>query len=104
MFKKLKNKWNIKSNAQLIVILVVFSITGSLSLQLTSPILDFIGINSQTCGQSYLGNIIYFVIRVIILFPIYQVLLIIVGSLFLQYSFFKRFVLNTLKRMKLIPS
>ena len=102
MFERLKNKWNIKSNVQLVIILLVFTITGSLSLKVTKPILDFIGINPQRFDELFLGNIVYFIIRVIVLFPIYQILLIIIGSLFFQHTFFKNFVLKTMKKMKLI--
>lgn len=102
MFERLKNKWNIKSNVQLVIILIVFTITGSLSLKVTKPTLDFIGINPQRFDELFLGNIVYFIIRVIVLFPIYQILLIIIGSLFFQHTFFKNFVLKTMKKMKLV--
>lgn len=102
MFERLKNKWNIKSNIQLVIILLVFTITGSLSLKVTKPTLYFIGINPQRFDEFFLGNIVYFIIRVIVLFPIYQILLIIIGSLFFQHTFFKNFVLKTMKKMKLI--
>ena len=39
--KKLKNKWGIKSNLQLLVIFFVFGLTGSISMKLTSPTLSF---------------------------------------------------------------
>ena len=44
MFERLKAKWNINSNVQLIIIFIVFAITGSLSLQITKPILIYIGV------------------------------------------------------------
>jgi len=46
MFERLKAKWNINSNVQLIIIFIVFAITGSLSLQITKPILIYIGVDS----------------------------------------------------------
>ena len=45
--KKLKDKWNITSNFQLIIILIVFAITGSLSLVVSEPILEILGIKSE---------------------------------------------------------
>ena len=45
--KKLKEKWGITSNFQLIVILVVFAITGTASLVVSNPILDFIGFSNS---------------------------------------------------------
>ena len=32
MFRKFKEKWKIKSNLQLVIILIVFSVTGSAAL------------------------------------------------------------------------
>ncbi len=43
--KKLKEKWGITSNFQLIIICVVFAITGSLAVWLAKPILNFVGLN-----------------------------------------------------------
>ena len=85
-FEKLKEKWEIKSNFQLAVILIVFSITGSLSIYITKPLLDLTGITSTNM------NIwIYIPTKIAIVFPIYQVLIIIIGSLFGQFKFFWNF-------------
>lgn len=90
----LKTKWGIKSNLQFIVIMLVFSITGSLSLFLARPILDSTGINSQNTSLW-----IYTPIRISILFPIYQLLILIVGWLFGQFSFFWKFEKKVLARL-----
>jgi len=102
IFKRIKNKFNIKSNLQLIVILFVFSITGGLSLKLTTPILDFIGLSTFNSSDVLWEILLYFILRLIVLFPVYQLLLIVVGSLFFQHQFFKEFVKNTLCKMKII--
>ena len=39
---RLKEKWGIKSNFQLVIIIIVFAITGSISALISSPIIDFI--------------------------------------------------------------
>ena len=36
----LKAKWNIQSNFQLVIIFIVFGITGTLSVEVGDPILD----------------------------------------------------------------
>ena len=46
--KKLKEKWGITSNFQLIIILLVFSITGSIAVFITKPILNLIGLDGKT--------------------------------------------------------
>ena len=45
------------------------------------------------------GKVIYWTIRVIAIFPLYQVLLIIVGSVFFQFRFFWNFEKKILKKI-----
>jgi len=89
IFERIKKKFKIKSNLQLLIILSVFSITGGLSLKFTTPILDFIGLSSFNSSDVLWENLLYFILRLIVLFPVYQLLLIVVGSLFFQHQFFK---------------
>ena len=84
----LKNKWNIKSNFQLFLIFVVFGLTGSFSLKLVKPILYYFGFNREIFNDSFLGDIFYWSLRLIIIFPIYQLLLLFFGFIFFQFSFF----------------
>ena len=102
IFERIKKKFKIKSNLQLLIILSVFSITGGLSLKFTTPVLDFIGLSSFNSSDVLWENLLYFILRLIVLFPVYQLLLIVVGSLFFQHQFFKEFVKNTLCKMKII--
>ena len=44
MIKRLKKKWGISSNVQLVVIFIVFAITGSASAKLATPFLNFLGV------------------------------------------------------------
>lgn len=95
-FKKFKSKWGIKSNFQLIIILVVFSITGSFSLFVTEPLLNLLNISEEN-----LRPWLYRVLKVIIIFPIYNILIIIIGTIFGQFSFFWNFVKKMLSRIGL---
>ena len=81
--KKLKDKWNITSNFQLIIILIVFAITGSLSLVVSEPILEILGINSSS-----MSTWLFTPLRLIIVFPVYQLLILAIGFLFGQFNFF----------------
>lgn len=81
--KKLKKKWGIKSNFQLIIIFIVFAVTGSSSLVVSQPILDYIGLNKGT-----INSWIYEPLRLILIFPVYQVLILIFGAIFGQFKFF----------------
>ena len=93
-FQKLKLKWNIQSNFQLFVILLVFAITGSSSLLVADPILAYFNITDET-----LNAWIYKPLRLILIFPVYQVLILIFGALFGQFQFFWNFEKKMLARM-----
>jgi manganese efflux pump family protein len=94
--EKLKKRWNIDSNLDLILILIGFSITGSLSAYLSKPITNLIGLSSETTPLY-----IFIPIRILILFPIYQILMVIVGSLLGQFKFFWSFEKKMLARIRL---
>lgn len=54
MFDKLKKRWAIDSNFQLLIIFIVFGITGSLSVVVTTPILDFFDFKKQNFEDYFL--------------------------------------------------
>jgi ferrochelatase len=85
MLQKFKNKWNIKSNLQLIIILVVFSVTGSAALVVRKFAFQLLGIQPDT------SLFIKVPLYILILFPSYHFLLLIIGSLVGQYRFFYAF-------------
>ncbi len=92
--KKLKERWGITSNLQLVIIFLVFSITGSIALWVAKPLLNLADVNSETM------NIwLYIPIRIGIIFPTYQVLVIIIGALFGQFEFFWNFEKKMLTRI-----
>ncbi len=93
---RFKKKWNIKSDFQLIIIFIVFAITGSLSLYVSRPILSFFSINSDNFGV-----IGYYPLRIAIVFPIYQILIIVVGTMFGQFNFFWKLEKKILSRLRL---
>ena len=84
--KKLKERWGITSNFQIVIIFIVFGITGSVSAYISGPLTNII------IGESELHWLIKLLIRIIVLTPIYQVLLLFFGYLFFQYKFFYNFV------------
>jgi len=95
MIEKLKIRWGIKSNWQVIIILFVFTITGSTSVFIAKPVIEFLGISKE------LGGFIYWFLRILVIFPLYQILLISYGWLFGQFHFFWKFVKKFLGRMGL---
>ncbi len=93
--KKLKQRWNITSNWQLTVIFIVFALTGSTSAKFAGPLTEAIGLTKEV------GWYIYWPVRILIIFPIYQVLLVFFGWLFGEYTFFWNFEKKMLRSMKL---
>ena len=98
MKSKLIKIFKVKDLYQLIIIFIVFGITGSLSVVLGKYVLINI------FGESFLNNDYYWLLRLILIFPIYQVLLIIVGALFGQFRYFWEIEKKILIKMKLIKS
>ena len=98
MKNKLIQVFKVKDFNQLIIIFIVFGITGSLSVVLGKYVLI------KVFGESFLNNDYYWLLRLILIFPIYQVLLIIVGALFGQFRYFWEIEKKILIKMKLIKS
>jgi len=99
--KKLKERWNIQSNFQLVIIFVVFAITGSLSAYLAKPVLVILGVSREMFPDYFIGGFFYYSLRILIIFPIYQVLLVVIGSMFGQHKFFWNFEKKMLTRLGL---
>ncbi|MCM4160331.1 diacylglyceryl transferase [Antarcticibacterium flavum] len=91
---RLKQRWGIDSNFQIILILIVFAITGSTSAKLAGPLCDFLGIYQESSHWA-----LYWFARLVLIFPIYQVLLVSFGWLFGQFNFFWQFEKKMLSRM-----
>ena len=94
--EKLKKRWGIKSNFQIFLILVVFAINGSFAAWVAKPITNFIGLSQET-----LHPFIFWPIRILLIFPIYQLTLPIVGLAFGQFKFFWNFEKKFLSRIGL---
>ena len=94
--KKLKQRWGIESNWQLFVILLVFSVTGYSSLVIAKPILNIVGLSQETTNPW-----VYRPLWLLLIFPFYQVLIVLYGWLFGQFKFFWDFEKKMLRRMGL---
>ena len=92
----LKQRWNLKNNWQLVVIILVFALTGSTAAMLSKPILNWLGISKDTHHLA-----LYIPLYIVIIFPIYQVLLVSIGFIFGQFQFFWNFEKKMLRAMKL---
>ena len=92
--EKLKKRWGLTSNWQVFVILLVFSITGYTSLIIAKPILSLVGLN-----QADTNPWIYRPLRILLIFPFYQVLIVFYGWLFGQFKFFWTFEKKMLSKL-----
>jgi hypothetical protein len=82
MLEKLKDKWGIKSNWDVVAILIVFSVSGS-SIMFVKPIwYNIFGVTDAT--PTWLKVIIWLAM----VFPTYQAFLLIYGFIFGQFKFF----------------
>ena len=98
MFQKLKKRWGIESNFQLAIIFIVFAITGSMSVKLGQPLLELLDVSADR-----FGSFLYYLLRILLIFPLYQVLLVFFGTLFFQFKFFWEFEKKMLRKMRLYP-
>ncbi len=100
--KRLRKHWNIQSNWQLFVILLVFSLTGSSSAYLAEPALTYIGLERDDFSEGFwFGGLGYYLLYFVFIFPIYLLLLAGFGWLFGMFSFFWKFEKKMLKRLGL---
>ena len=98
MKNKLLKIFKVENLFQLTIVFIVFGITGSLSVIIGKYFLVFI------FGEDFLNNDFYWFLRLILIFPIYQVLLIIIGTLFGQFKYFWEIEKKILMKMGLMKS
>ncbi|MEO9952157.1 DUF6787 family protein [Nonlabens sp.] len=93
LFSKLRTRWEVTYRWELIALFIVFAITGSLSARISGPFMEYIGLSRDS-----MSGWLFWPLRVLILFPIYQVLLVAMGWLFGQFAFFWKFEKKMLSR------
>jgi hypothetical protein len=96
LIEKLKKRWNIDNNLSILAIILVFSINGSFATWVAKPITLFLGLSIETVSP-----FIFWPLRILLIFPIYQLTLPIVGWFFGQFKFFWAFEKKFLSRLGL---
>jgi len=86
--EKLRKVFKVTSTYQLVIVFIVFGITGSLSLFLSDHILKLLE----------LENLIFSIFLVLL---VYQILLIIIGTLFGEFKYFWAMEKKILSRFKI---
>ena len=93
---KLESKWVVNQRWELIRIFIVFAITGSSSLLVGRPIIEWLGIT-----QDNLHPLLYWILFIAISLFFYQVLLVLIGWIFGQFQFFWNFEKKMIRRFGL---
>ena len=96
LFKVLEKKWILTYRWEMIRVFIVFAITGSSSLFIGRPIIDFLGITKEN-----LNIVLYWILYIIFGLIFYQIFLVFFGWLFGQFQFFWEFEKKMLRRFGL---
>ena len=97
LIQNLIKKFNAKSKLHLLLIFFIFGLSGSFSLWISSPIILALDL------KNILNNYpLYIFLRILIIIPIYQLILIVVASIFGEFQYFWRFEKKFLRRIKII--
>ena len=97
MLNNLVKRFNAKSNKHLLIIFIIFALSGSGSLFISAPIISTINLEILITYYP-----LYLLVRILIIIPIYQIILIIIATLFGQFNYFWKFEKKILQRFKLI--
>ncbi len=97
MIAKLVNKFKANSIRHLFIIFIIFALSGSGSLFISSPILIVLGLDKLITFYP-----LYIFVRIILIIPIYQLILILIASLFGEFDYFWKFEKKFLQRLRII--
>lgn len=101
ILKKLEKRWIVDERWKITRIFIIFAITGTTSLYVTTPIFNAIGLTKDAFGDSTFYLTLYYVIKFFAILPFYKILLLIFGWIFGEYKFFFAFVKKMLDRFRL---
>ncbi|MEC6997314.1 MAG: DUF6787 family protein [Pseudomonadota bacterium] len=95
MLLLLKKIFKTDSTYQLCIVFLVFGISGSLSVYVSKPLLELLNY------EEFISNsIIQIILRILIIFPIYQIILLAVASIFGEFNYFWKFGKKFWKKFK----
>ncbi len=94
--EKLKARWGVETNWDIVAIFFGFAINGSLAAFVIKPILKLMGISKDDLSTG-----LYLLIYILPVFIIYQFTLPYSGWIVGQYKFFKKFQIKMLSRLGL---
>ena len=94
IMNKIRNLFKVETNFQLLKVNIVFAATGTASIYVAGIVINVLGLNLYI-----LGDFFYWVLRIMLLIPVYQVLLIVIGSIFGEFKYFWRIEKKMLGRL-----
>ena len=97
MMQKMIKVFHASSLSHLVIIFTVFAITGSLSVTVTEPIIQFINLKSFITFYPF-----YLIVKILIVLICYNILLITFGTLVGQFKYFFNMQKKFLRRLKII--
>ncbi len=80
--QKLKKKWGLSNLFQVVIILIVFSLTGMTVVLVRPIVFSWFGFDEHT--HFWVKAVTY----ILLIFPMYQTLILVYGALLGQFSFF----------------
>ena len=84
------------SKLHLLKIFFIFGLAGSLSVFISEPLIQFVSIENFISNKFF-----YWLIRLILIFPIYQFVLIGVALVFGELRYFKKFFIKFINYFKI---
>lgn len=93
-YNHLKIKYDIQNDLQFWIIMLVFALTGTSILFVKPPLFELLGINSS------INTIIYVLLYILIITPVYFINLTIFGLLLGQHRFVNAFVIKRFRRKR----
>ncbi len=96
MINYLINFFGVNSKLHLLKIFIIFGLAGSLSVVLSEPLLQLVSIEKFISNKFF-----YWLIRLIIIFPVYQFVLIGVAIVFGEFRYFKKFFIKFINYFKI---
>ena len=91
--EKLKERWQVESAWQVVIILVVFALTGFTVMYGKRWFFSLIGFDATTPWYWK------FLLWIVLILPIYQAVLLFYGAIFGQFNFFWNFIKRTFGRL-----
>ncbi len=96
MINNLISFFGANSKFHLFKIFIIFGLAGSLSVILSEPLLQLVSIDNYISNKFF-----YWLVRLILIFPIYQFVLIGLAFVFGELRYFKKFFIKFINYFKI---